>query len=389
MSNRRRGVFFRYGVPVVAALALGFATVNVIRAAETRPEMAPPEAPPSTSFAERVGGVGIVEPASEPIAIAVPVAGQVAEVLVAAGDDVRAGDTLFRLDDRERRAELGVRSASAASSRALAESADQRLGAARARLRRLENAPRAELLPPLEAKVRVAKAALEDARIQYEVVKNVADPRAVSDEDKRRRAAAVDGAQARLDAAESELALERAGTWSEDLAVAKADVASAESDAAAARSEVAAADAAVRHVEVDLERLSVTAPVASRVLRVNVRAGEYAPADRLSEPLVVLGVVKPLHVRVDIDEADAWRMREGARAEAALRGRATIRAPLAFVRFEPYVTPKKSLTGAPGERTDTRVLQAIYALEPGAMPVFVGQQVDVFLEAAAGAPGTP
>jgi multidrug efflux pump subunit AcrA (membrane-fusion protein) len=199
----------------------------------------------------------------------------------------------------------------------------------------------------------------------------------------------VDGAQARLDAAESELALERAGTWSEDLAVAKADVASAESDAAAARSEVAAADAAVRHVEVDLERLSVTAPVASRVLRVNVRAGEYAPADRLSEPLVVLGVVKPLHVRVDIDEADAWRMREGARAEAALRGRATIRAPLAFVRFEPYVTPKKSLTGAPGERTDTRVLQAIYALEPGAMPVFVGQQVDVFLEAAAGAPGTP
>ena len=81
------------------------------------------------------------------------------------------------------------------------------------------------------------------------------------------------------------------------------------------------------------------------------------------------------------DGAIDWRA--GARAEATLRGRSTIRAPLSFVRLEPYVTPKKSLTGNPGERTDTRVLQAIYALDPDAMPVFVGQQVDVFIDAAA------
>ena len=62
--------------------------------------------------------------------------------------------------------------------------------------------------------------------------------------------------------------------------------------------------------------------------------------------------------------------------------RSTIRAQLTFVRFEPYVMPKKSLTGNPGERTDTRVLQAIYALDPAAMPIFVGQQVDVFIDAA-------
>jgi hypothetical protein len=50
------------------------------------------------------------------------------------------------------------------------------------------------------------------------------------------------------------------------------------------------------------------------------------------------------------------------------------------VRFEPYVIPKKSLTGSPSERTDTRVLQAIYRLAPEAMPVYVGQQVDVFID---------
>jgi multidrug resistance efflux pump len=382
MKFRQSPMFVRYGVPAFAVLALGFATVNVIRAAERRPELPPPERPPSSSFADRIGGVGIVEPASEPIGMSVPVAGQVAEVFVVAGQDVSAGAPLFRLDDRERRAELAVRRTRIASSRSRVAAADADLTAARARLSRLEHAPRAEDLPPLEARARAAKAVLEDARVQLDVIKKVDDPRAVRDEDVRRRAVAVDAAEAERDAAQAQLDLARAGSWSEDISVAKAEVARAEADAASARSDVEDAETAARSVEVDLERLRVVAPCDARVLRVNVRSGEYAPAARIDEPLVILGVVTPLHVRVDVDEADAWRMRSGAPAEAALRGRSTIRAPLTFVRFEPYVLPKKSLTGSPGERTDTRVLQSIYALDPAAMPVFVGQQVDVFIDAA-------
>ena len=139
MSSTGKSRMVRFGVPVAAVAALSFATVNVIRAAESKPELAPPEAPPSTSFAERIGGVGIVEPASELIAMSVPVAGQVAEVLVKAGDDVKKGAALFRLDDRERRAELDVRRARATSARSRAASAEARLDGARARLRRLEH----------------------------------------------------------------------------------------------------------------------------------------------------------------------------------------------------------------------------------------------------------
>jgi multidrug resistance efflux pump len=382
MKTGRKQIVIRYGVPAFALLALGFATVNVIRAAERRPELPPPERPPSSSFADRIGGVGIVEPASEPIGMSVPVAGQVAEVFVVAGQDVSAGAPLFRLDDRERRAELALRRARISSARSRAVAADADLAAARARLARLEHAPRAEDLPPLEAKARAANAVLEDARVQLDVIKKVDDPRAVRDEDVRRRAVAVDAAEAERDAAQAQLALARAGSWSEDVSVAKAEVARAEAESVAARSDVEDAEAGARSVEVDLERLRVVAPCDARVLRVNVRSGEYAPAARIDDPLVILGVVTPLHVRVDVDEADAWRMRSGAHAEAALRGRSTIRAPLTFVRFEPYVMPKKSLTGSPGERTDTRVLQSIYALDPAAMPVFVGQQVDVFIDAS-------
>jgi HlyD family secretion protein len=51
------------------------------------------------------------------------------------------------------------------------------------------------------------------------------------------------------------------------------------------------------------------------------------------------------------------------------------------VRFEPCVVPKKSLTGDSTERVDTRVLQVIFSFTQGDLPIFVGQQMDVFIDA--------
>jgi hypothetical protein len=55
--------------------------------------------------------------------------------------------------------------------------------------------------------------------------------------------------------------------------------------------------------------------------------------------------------------------------------------PLAFSRIEPLVIPKKSLTGEKPDRVDTRVLQVIYICDRPDWPLYVGQQVDVFIEA--------
>jgi hypothetical protein len=56
--------------------------------------------------------------------------------------------------------------------------------------------------------------------------------------------------------------------------------------------------------------------------------------------------------------------------------------PLTFVRVEPFVIPKRSLTGLSTERVDTRVLQIIYAVEPEDKPLYVGQQLDVYIDAS-------
>ena len=44
--------------------------------------------------------------------------------------------------------------------------------------------------------------------------------------------------------------------------------------------------------------------------------------------------------------------------------------------------PKKSLTGDNTERVDVRVLQVIYVIDTQGKRLFVGQQLDVFIDAS-------
>jgi len=94
----------------------------------------------------------------------------------------------------------------------------------------------------------------------------------------------------------------------------------------------------------------------------------------------LMGGTERLNVRADIDEQDAWRVKSGATATASVRGKSAEKLGLHFVRVEPYVIPKRNLTGDSTERVDTRVLQVIFALDAGA-PVYAGQQLDVFIDA--------
>jgi len=148
-----------------------------------------------------------------------------------------------------------------------------------------------------------------------------------------------------------------------------------------AEAELAQARAALTAAETDLGRLTVRAPLDGQVLQLKVHLGEFAPTGVLSQPLILFGCVSPISVRVDVDEDDAWRVRKGAPATGFLRGNKDIHTPLRFVRFEPYVIPKQSLTGDTTERVDTRVLQVIYSFDRNDMPLFAGQQMDIFIDA--------
>jgi len=163
-------------------------------------------------------------------------------------------------------------------------------------------------------------------------------------------------------------------------AVSQDEVRTKEHDVAVAAAQLEAARAQVAQNKVSLERRIVVAPRAGTILQVNIRAGEYASATPKNAAMV-LGDVDHLQVRADVDEQNASRLQAGQTATAYLKGDTTEPIELRFVRIEPYVVPKVSLTGASTERVDTRVLQVIYSFErPQNRPVYVGQQVDMFVK---------
>jgi multidrug efflux pump subunit AcrA (membrane-fusion protein) len=157
-------------------------------------------------------------------------------------------------------------------------------------------------------------------------------------------------------------------------------LATAKARAQATLSATAAAEEAVRQASTDLDILTVRAPRDGYLLQVNLREGESAANKSSSESLMLLGDVDTYQVRAEVDEQDAVLIGGESPAVASLKGHSDLRMPLRFVRIEPYVVPKRSLTGDSLERVDTRVLQIVYAFERPAFPVYVGQQVDVFIQ---------
>ena len=155
----------------------------------------------------------------------------------------------------------------------------------------------------------------------------------------------------------------------------------AEAQLASMKARIASAEAMLGRMKVQLDLLTIRAPRAGRILQVNTRAGEYAD-NKSRDPLILLGQVEKLQLRADVDEDNASRVAANLTAVAYIKGRRDIKIPLTFVRIEPYILPKRSLTGESSERVDTRVLQIIYRFDrPEGASVYVGQQMDVFLDA--------
>ena len=360
-------MFTKIVLPLVALLGIVVGVGAVYTTAKkdkespvSVPLLDPPQKP--AKIVQAIYGLGLVEAQRENIPIGTAVPGVVLEVFVdgrpgydpphkKVGDRVRKGEPMFRIDDRDLKAELKIRESS--------------LRAAVAQLHRLEQMPRAEDLPPAIAAVDEARARLFDSEAAYNRDLNLFQKKmlAASDFDKDRYT--MQAARASLAKAEADLAKLKAGAWKEDIEVQRAAVEQAQSQ--------------IDSIKIMLERLIVRAPVDGEILQVNVRPGQIATL-AWKEPMIVLGEVNRLHVRVDIDENDLYRFREGMPAWANMKGRTEPRFPLEFVRIEPYVIPKKSLTGDNSERVDTRALQVLYAL-PDQRPakVYVGQQMEVFL----------
>ncbi len=200
-------------------------------------------------------------------------------------------------------------------------------------------------IAPARGRVGEQELHVEDLRVQYERLRSVLDQRAVSEDELKRAWYALQVAKRGLVRAHAEL-----------------------------KQAVAQRDETVMLIA----RLTVRAPRDGMVLQVNIRAGEFADPGA-DDPALLLGRTRQLQVRADVDEVNAPLVTPGNPGVAYIKGSTERAIPLTFDRIEPYIVPKKSLTGDNTERVDTRVLQIIYRFDPPPFPVYAGQQVDVFI----------
>lgn len=334
--NLRDLSFTRQILPAIAVIGLILAAIFVLRGLPDR-TLAEAEEEPARATGEladspRVAGAGVVEPSSELIDIGTAISGLVSDLRVQPGDYVQRGQPLFVVDDRAIRARLGETGASINEARAAIAEA--------------------------QAAIAEARSAESTAAQQLALYTGVSDPAAVSRSEVLRAEGEASAARDRRRLAEARLN--------------------------AARARLQSAQALRQSARTELGRLTVRAPMSGEILAVNIRPGEFVsaggPQGGNATPYIQMGETRPLYVRIDIDEDEAVRIDMGAPAYVSPRGASDRQVRAQFVRAEPLVVPKRSLTNSAAERVDVRVLQVLYQLPP--VDTFrVGQQVDAFIPA--------
>lgn len=315
-------------------------------------EQTPVISHPISPFKSYITGVGIVEASSENIFIGTPVQRIVTQVMVTVGERIKKGDVLLQLEDRDLKSDLMARQVA--------------YEIAQAKMKKLEALPRPEDVSSAEASLKSAQVELSHAKNQYEMAQGLGDSRAISQEEINRRRFNYEQAESKWQQTQVNLDKIKAGTWKPDLEIAYLEAQEAKANA--------------DRIKTEIERTIVRSPIDGKVLQINIHEGEVPPIDTSKTPLMVVGNTDEKYLSVSINQFNAPYFRPNAPAVAFLQGDYRDEFPLEFVFLEPYLVKKQNFNNELTEKVDTRVLHVTYRFKEGSHNIFVGQQMDVFIE---------
>ncbi len=299
-----------------------------------------------------ISGTGSVEPKSGNIYVGVPFNRIVKKIYVSVNERVKKGDLLFQLDNQDLMANLRIK--------------QEEYESALASLHKLQALPRKEDLSVSKALLKKGQISFDEAKAQYDMVLNLPTPGAISKEERDRRLYGFQAAEAALKEAEAEFAKTASGTWDLELKIAE--------------TQVALAKANVEAMEAEIDRTSIKSPIDGSVLQIAIREGE-TPGSDPSSTVMILGNIDQLYLRVSVDQFDISLIHPDAGAVAYRQGTQSVEYPLEFIHVEPFMAAKKYVTNAVAEKIDTQVLEIMYRIAKNDPPLFIGEQMDVFIDA--------
>ncbi len=233
--------------------------------------------------------------------LALKTSGQAIQVPVKAGDSVKKGDALLRLDSAELEAAVAIAQANlnqvknGATKEEIA-AAQANVETAQAQLAKVRASATVEDLAIAKANLERAQSALKDAQSAYDRIKD--DPAAGM----YPQSQAYEAASQQYKVAEASYIKVLKGATPEDIRVAESAVASARAalsrvQAGARPEEIAAAQARLDQAKAALAAAVLVAPFDGIVAAVNVREGEMVVA---GNPVITLGDLS--HLRLETDD---------------------------------------------------------------------------------------
>ncbi|MBO2556302.1 HlyD family efflux transporter periplasmic adaptor subunit [Shewanella algae] len=243
------------------------------------------------------------------IQLSAPVAEQIADIHVAEGDKVEAGQLLLQLDSRSAAARVAQRRAE--------------LAEAGARLDELQQGARVEERRAARAAIEAATAAATEARLRYQRTRELFTAKVVGQAELDAAIAERDHTKALVEQANEQWLQLENGTRSEQLAQAEA--------------RVAAAAAALKAEEKALDDLSLRAPLASEVDILPWKRGDRVAQG--TQLVALLALDKP-YARVYLPQTAISKLSRGDKLEVWVDGvEQPLKGTVRNIRSQPAFTP--------------------------------------------------
>lgn len=335
---------------VVSFAALVAASAMAVAAIGDNHREAPPARPEPVFSQRSATAPGIVEPATEERDISASVTGRLKGPIPEEGQTVAVGAIIAEIENDDLKAELAA--------------AQARVAIRESERERLLNGARQEERMEAAAELKQAEAQLHLTQKNLGRRQSLVQDGIVSVESADGARADFETASARRDLMAARLARVTAPPRPEDVAIADANL--------------AAAKAQIADLEARIEKTRLRSPIAGVILKRYKMPGETV-SDLPPTLVAKVGDLSHLRVRAQIDEADVTRVSLGQQVTVRADAFGDQRFAGTVVKIGTRLGPKYLKTDAPGERFDTKVLEAIIALD-GHPPLPPGLRVDLFFE---------
>lgn len=324
-----------------------------------------------------VSAPGVVEAVSEEIEIGTELPGKLRSVDVDEGQRVSRGQVLAVIENDDYRTAVVTARAQIETLRSSQATAQARLIEARADRARIANGARTEERIEARAGYEQTLPEVENTRREFERRDRLFKDGIISREEMERSRTAFEVAQKRSASALERFNVVNASARQDDLAKADAAVQLVETQVREFDAQIAEAAARVREAESRLEKTIIRAPIAGVILRKRLKGGESVSPDSPTG-IVTMADTSALRIRVDLDETDVAKIRDGQTAYVTADAYGERRFNAKVIRIGQILGRKNFRTDRPTEKIDTRVLEVLLELAPDEkLPL--GLRVDAFI----------